>query len=52
MNDNSTYPNEMRHPGGVLDRSGKAGLRQPHPVVREPLPPLSPEIPKTVEHPT
>jgi hypothetical protein len=31
MNDNSTYPTEMRHPGGVLGRSGKASPRQPHP---------------------
>jgi hypothetical protein len=26
-NNNSTYPNQMRHPHGVLDRSGEAGLR-------------------------
>jgi hypothetical protein len=25
MNDNSTHPDKMRHPGGVLDRSGEAG---------------------------
>jgi len=24
-NDNSTYPAQMRHSGGVLDRSGEAG---------------------------
>jgi hypothetical protein len=27
MNNNSTYPNQMHHPHGVLDRSGEAGLR-------------------------
>jgi hypothetical protein len=25
MNNNSTHPDQMRHPGGVLDRSGEAG---------------------------
>jgi hypothetical protein len=27
MNDNSTYPAQMRHPGGVLRRSGEASPR-------------------------
>src|ERR1035437_3033571 len=45
MNNNFTYPEQLRHPGGVLDWSREAGSPQPHPWLR-----LSPEIPKTVKH--
>jgi hypothetical protein len=44
------HPDEMRHPVGVLDRSGESGPRQPHPRSRR-IPQLGPETPKTVKHP-
>ena len=31
MINSSTLPTQMRHPDGLLDRSGEAGPRQPHP---------------------
>ena len=34
MNNNSTPPTEMRHPGGMLGRAAEAAPRQPHPWSR------------------